>query len=238
MDAFIDGVVATIDAVKAAGKHDKQVDISFDEWNVWYQSRFENVDKIEGIDNWPIAPRLLEDKYSVTDAVVVGGLLISLLKHADRVTSASLAQLVNVIGPIMTEPGGPAWRQTTFFPFATASRLAAGVALRVDVECARYETAAYGEVPSIDAVATWDATSGALFVQHRGETSVDLEVDVSALENVSLGEVVGMWDADRFATNTLEQPDRVGLQAVDASIADGVIRMTLPARSWVAISLT
>ncbi len=52
------------------------------------------------------------------DAVVFGNLLISLIRHADRVTAASLAQLVNVIAPIMTEPGGPAWRQTTFFPFA------------------------------------------------------------------------------------------------------------------------
>ena len=85
----------------------KKIDISFDEWNVWYIDRYHGVDKIDGVDNWPVAPRLLEDAYSVADAVVFGNLLISLLKHADRVTSASLAQLVNVIAPIMTEPGGP-----------------------------------------------------------------------------------------------------------------------------------
>ena len=98
---------------------------------MWYLDRDEAEDKISGIDNWPVAPRLLEDRYSVLDAVVVGNLLISLLKHADRVRSASLAQLVNVIAPIMTEPGGPAWRQTTFFPFAATSRLAQGEALDV-----------------------------------------------------------------------------------------------------------
>ena len=71
---------------------------------------------------WSFAPRLLENVYSVTDAVVVGSLLISLLNHSDRVAAACLAQLVNVIAPIMTEPGGPAWRQTTFHPFALTAR--------------------------------------------------------------------------------------------------------------------
>ena len=104
MDHFIESVTATADAVRAAGKHDKRIAISFDEWNVWYQKRAES--KVPEGDDWPVAPVLLEDKYNVADAVVVGNLLISLLRHTDRVHSASLAQLVNVIAPIMTEPGG------------------------------------------------------------------------------------------------------------------------------------
>src|SRR5690349_22856955 len=83
MDGFIDTVVATADHVKAVRGSDKTVNISFDEWNVWYLSRWENVEKIEGLDNWPVAPRLLEDVYSVADAVVFGNLLISLIRHAD-----------------------------------------------------------------------------------------------------------------------------------------------------------
>src|SRR6266568_1777948 len=79
---------------------------------------------------WEHAPRLIEDSYSVTDAVVVGSFLISLLSHADRVAIACQAQLANVIAPIRTEPGGPAWRQTTFYPFAQAAKLALGTALR------------------------------------------------------------------------------------------------------------
>ncbi|CAN5321900.1 alpha-N-arabinofuranosidase [soil metagenome] len=240
MDRFIDDVVATADHVGAVRGSTRKINISFDEWNVWYQSRFENVDKIEGIDNWPIAPRLLEDEYTVTDAVVVGGLLISLLKHADRVTSASLAQLVNVIGPIMTEPGGPAWRQTTFFPFATTSRLATGTALRVAIDCERLETAAYGTVPSIDAVASWDDPSrrGALFVQHRASVATPVEIDVRGFGAVSLDGVTGLWDDDRLATNTAQHPDRAGLRPLDATLDDdGVLRFTLPAQSWVAVSL-
>ena len=165
----------------------KTIDISFDEWNVWYLDRYHGVDKIEGIDNWPVAPRLLEDVYSVADAVVFGNLMISLLKHADRVTSASLAQLVNVIAPIMTEPGGPAWRQTTFFPFAITSRLAKGSALEVKLESPTYETEVYGVVPQVDAVATHDAETGesAVFLVNRSRTeATTVTIDVSALGGV------------------------------------------------------
>ena len=88
------------------------------------------------------APRLLEDDYTVTDAVVFGSLLIALLRHADRVTVACLAQLVNVIAPIMTEPGGPAWRQTTFYPFAQASAYGRGQVLRRRGGLARRTTTA------------------------------------------------------------------------------------------------
>ena len=83
--------------------------------------------------------------------------------------SAALAQLVNVIAPIMTEPGGPAWRQSIFFPFATTSRLARGAALDVRLEAPVYGTATYGDVPLVDAVATYDAESGttSVFVVNR-----------------------------------------------------------------------
>ena len=119
MDFFIDTVVATADHVGHKKRSKKKMQLSFDEWNVWYLK--EHQEAAEVSDEWSHAPRLLEDVYTVADAVVVGNLLMTLLKHSDRVTSASLAQLVNVIAPIMTEPGGPAWRQTTFFPFAITS---------------------------------------------------------------------------------------------------------------------
>ena len=103
MDAFIDGVIATIDAVKAAGKHTKQVDISFDEWNVWDQVKYNDVEAGEvAKSGWREHPRLIEDTYNVTDAVVVGTLLNSLLRHGDRVKIANQAQLVNVIAPILS----------------------------------------------------------------------------------------------------------------------------------------
>ena len=111
-------------------------------------------------------------------------------RDADRVTSASLAQLVNVIAPIMTEPGGPAWRQTTFFPFAITSRLAVGEALDVKLTSDTYQTAIYGEVPLVDAVATHDAETGrtAIFVVNRSlDAATTVQVDVSHLGAVEVG---------------------------------------------------
>jgi alpha-L-arabinofuranosidase len=242
MDHFIESVVATADHVKAVKGSDKTINISFDEWNVWYNTRFQNVDKITGLDNWPVAPRLLEDIYSVADAVVFGGLMISLLKHADRVTSASLAQLVNVIAPIMTEPGGIAWKQTTFFPFALTSQLATGSALNVKLEVGNYDTKAYGSVPLVDAVATHDDETGrsAVFLVNRSTTEdVRVTVDISALGDVRVLDAQTLSDDDVYAKNTLDDPERVGLTSNDSvELADGSLTLVLPAVSWTAISLS
>ncbi|HKH07966.1 MAG TPA: alpha-L-arabinofuranosidase C-terminal domain-containing protein, partial [Agromyces sp.] len=241
MDRFIETVVATADHVKAVVGSEKTIDISFDEWNVWYLERYHGVDKIEGIDNWPIAPRILEDVYSVADAVVFGSLMISLLKHADRVTSASLAQLVNVIAPIMTEPGGAAWRQTTFFPFALTSRLAKGSALEVRLESPTYETEVYGVVPQLDAVATHDAETGesAVFLVNRNATeSATVTIDVSALGGVRVLSADTLTDDDVYAKNTLAEPERVALQAnPTAALTAGTLTIELPPVSWTAVSL-
>jgi alpha-L-arabinofuranosidase len=241
MDRFIETVVATADHVKAVQRSDKTVNISFDEWNVWYLSRYQNVDAITGIDNWPVAPRLLEDVYSVADAVVFGNLMISLLKHADRVTSASLAQLVNVIAPIMTEPGGQAWRQTTFFPFSITSRLATGVALELKLDAPTYETATYGTVPLVDAVATHDAEQGraAVFLVNRStDESLAVTVDIAGLGDVSLLEAHTLADDDVYAKNSLAEPERVAPSVNDSvRLAGGELTVTLPPVSWTALSL-
>ena len=241
MDHFIDTVVATADHVRSVKRSDKQINISFDEWNVWYTDRYHAEEELTGIDNWPIAPRLLEDVYSVADAVVFGNLLISLLKHADRVTSASLAQLVNVIAPIMTEPGGPAWKQTTFFPFAITSRLASGTALEVKLDAPVYDTAVYGTVPLIDAVATHDAETGrtAVFLVNRSQTEeVTVTIDIGTLGGVAVLSAQTLSDSDIGARNTLADPERVGLaDNGSAAVAGGTVTVTLPAVSWTAIEL-
>jgi alpha-N-arabinofuranosidase len=174
--------------------------------------------------------------------VVVGNLLISLLKHADRVTSASLAQLVNVIAPIMTEPGGATWRQTTFFPFAVTSRLAVGAALEVKLESDTYSAANYGEVSTVDAVATYDAETGktAIFLVNRSQDApTTVTIDVSHLGPVSIAETHTLADDDIYAKNTLADPERVVLHPNDsAQISEGTLTITLPAVSWTAIALS
>ena len=129
MDSFIEEVVAIADAVRRGGARPKRIMLSFDEWNVWYRTRRKREDRVK--PGWPVAPPILEEIYNMEDALAFGGACISLLNHADRVKAACLAQLVNVIAPIMTETGGPAWRQTIFHPVrADSASLGRGTVLR------------------------------------------------------------------------------------------------------------
>jgi alpha-N-arabinofuranosidase len=238
MDYFIDSVVATCDHVKAARKLDKDIYVSFDEWNVWYQSG--EASKTPTGDDWPVAPRLLEDHYNVADAVVVGGLLISLLRHSDRVRSACLAQLVNVIAPIMTEPGGPAWRQTTFHPFALTARYAKGEVLKLDVRSDQVETPQYGGVAAVDAVATYDPETGdlALFIINRNaQAATQVELDLRSLGAVRVtGATVLANDDHRWAA-TSDDPDSVVPHDLTTILADGTLSAELPAVSWAMVRL-
>ena len=124
MDHFIEEVVAIADAVAARRHSSKRIMLSFDEWNVWYRTRRNRKERVKA--GWPVAPEILEEAYNMQDALTFGGACISLLNHADRVKVACLAQLVNVIAPIMTETGGTAWRQTIFHPFSDFSNLGRG----------------------------------------------------------------------------------------------------------------
>lgn len=241
MDRFIEAVVATADHVKAVRGSDKTINISFDEWNVWYQSRYQEVERITDVETWPVAPRLLEDSYSVLDAVVFGSLMISLIRHADRVTAASLAQLVNVIAPIMTEPGGPAWRQTTFFPFSLTSTLVRDVALELKLDSPTYETELYGDVPVVDAVATHDADGAGttVFAVNRSLTEeVTLEIDTLSLSGISRAQATSLFDDDIHAANTLADPDRVRpKENTSVDLGEGTVRITLPPVSWTVLTL-
>ncbi|WP_114855770.1 alpha-N-arabinofuranosidase [Brachybacterium sp. YJGR34] len=239
MDYFIDSVVATADHVRAKLKSDKRIMISFDEWNVWYQHRAES--RPPSGDDWPVAPVLLEDIYSAQDAVVFGNLLISLLRHSDRVASASLAQLVNVIAPIMTEPGGRAWKQTTFHPFALTSRHAKGEVLQVNVEAPSFENPRFGTSSSADSVATWDEESGSLsvFVVNRDAAgALDLGVDLSAFGDLELVEALTLHHEDPYAANSADAPDTVSpRENTTVSLEDGRLSGELPAISWSIIRL-
>ncbi len=238
MDAFIEEVVATADGVAARKRQRRRIDVSFDEWNVWDQRRWD----AEGPPvTWEEAPRLIEDVYDVADAVVVGNLLISLLRHSDRVASASQAQLVNVIAPIRCEPDGAAWRQTTFYPFAQAAALARGQVLRGELVCPTYETAEHGDAPLVDAVTTWDEEPGRLAVlavnrSIGGRTT--LEVDLRAFPGLEVVSASVLADDDVSATNTQDHPDRVLLRAHGGvSLDGGRLTVVMPPVSWNTVSL-
>lgn len=230
MGGFIDSVAATADAVGAARKSDKRIGISADEWNVWYQDRAES--RPPSGDDWPIGPVLLEDNYSVADAVVVGNLLISLLRHTDRVWAANLAQLVNVIAPIMTVPGGKAWKQTTFHPFALTSAHASGEVLNVAVASPTIASSRFGDVRAVDAVATLDEGVGALFVVNRHEhDSIPVEVDLPA--GARLVEALTLHHDDpRYQASADDDSSVVPRENPTAAMTGSTLTIELPAVSW------
>jgi alpha-L-arabinofuranosidase len=232
MDRFIDGVVATADHIAAKKKSRKRLKLSFDEWNLWQVSRFAGHTNLE----WAQAPRLIEDTYTVEDAVVFGSLLMSLLRHADRVTIACLAQLVNVIGPLRTEPDRSAWAQTIFYPFALTARHARGDVLRVEPITGHYDTEEHGEVPLVDVTATHDPETGHVTVlamnRHERE-SARLDLDLRALGTYTVAEHVYLGGANLSATNSLDEPERIRpTRAEGARIAGQQLEAILPPVSW------
>ncbi|MEV7694806.1 alpha-N-arabinofuranosidase [Microbacterium sp. NPDC089189] len=238
LDRYLTEVAGIIDEVRAEHGIDTPIGISVDEWNVWNQTRWNEVDKPRVFTgDWPVAPRLIEDDYTVTDAVVAGSLLITLLRRADRVSMANLAQLVNVIAPIRTEPGGPAWRQTTFFPFQLTAARATGRVVVPQITAGTIDTARYGAVDAVDAVATIDGDELSLFVAHRGldaATPVELDLGVPATGVEALVLTIPE-DGDRHTVNGADaQPVAPVSLPVDA---DGTsLRFTLPPLSWARLT--
>ena len=231
MDQFIREVIATADHVGATLSSSKRINISFDEWNVWYLREMTGLP-----EDWTVAPRISEDAYTVLDAVVVGSLLITLLQHSDRVTAACQAQLVNTIAAIRAEPGGPAWRQSIFHPFALTARHAQGQVLQPQVAAPTSATAKHGEVPVLDSVATYDAEQGrlAVFVVNRHPSEpVAFSTELRAFGRAELLEAIVLCDDDLFATNTEEDPDRVTPQPHgSAAVVGTALEAELPPASW------
>ncbi|MFG2650678.1 alpha-N-arabinofuranosidase [Streptomyces sp. NPDC048436] len=239
MDQYIRDVVSTADHVRAVRGAKKHIKLSFDEWNVWYAARFPGERNLKTAET----PRLIEDTYSVTDAAVVGSLLITLLRNADRVAIACLAQLVNVIAPIRTEPGGASWRQTIFHPFAQAARFATGRVLRTEATGPRVDTSQYGDVAALDSVVTYDEETGELTVLAVNRDQGKPLVLEAALRGEAAGyrvvEHLVLADQDPDAVNTEAEPDRVVPRRASGThiTAEGALTAELPPISWNVIRL-
>ncbi len=234
MDAFIDDVVATVDAVAARKHSRKRMRISFDEWNVWYQSRFPGT---ENVDIDVSGPRI-EDIYSSLDAVVVGDLLSSLINHSDRIGVACQAQLVNVIAPIMTEPGGPAWRQSIFFPMAITAAVARGQSLVARVTAPTVATARHGDVPAVAASATHDPQTGqaAVFLTNRCDTDAQVRLKVEAFDAWSIDSAQVIVAGDKGPLVGAEAAATAAPAPLESVRTEGrSVLLDLPAESWAVV---
>jgi alpha-N-arabinofuranosidase len=237
MDHFIKEIKATCDYIKAKKRHKKTMFLSFDEWNVWYHSN----DADRQLAPWSVAPPLLEDIYNFEDALVVGCMLITLLKHADRVKIACLAQLVNVIAPIMTVNGGPAWRQTIFYPYMHASLYGRGTALQPIVSSPKYDSKDFTDIPYLETIAVHNEELGELTVFAVNRDQQDtllLECDIRGFAGYRVVEHIVMESDDVRRSNTLEAPHTVvPHRGGDAEADGGVVTASLSKLSWNVIRL-
>lgn len=237
MDAFIETVTAACDFVKAKKRSKKTMYLSFDEWNVWFHSNEDTA----AIEPWSTAPSQLEDVYTHEDAVLVGCMLISLLKHADRVKIGCLAQLVNVIAPIMTGNQGAAWRQTIYYPFLHASLYGRGTVLQPVVKSPKYDAKDFSEVPFLEMVPVLreEADELTLFLVNRSlDERLPIEVCLGGFEDYALAEHIVLHHEDPKAVNTQSQPHTVVPQRSSSSRVDrGTLTACLSPLSWNVIRL-
>lgn len=240
MDKFIKEVVAICDAVGAKRRSDKRIMLCFDEYNVWY--KVQQQDGLKPIPGWPVAPTYNEETYDFQDALVLGGSILTLLNNCDRVKAACLAQLVNVIAPIMTETGGPAWRQTIFYPFADASRLGHGRVLRTVSTSDAFVGKENIQAPYLISSTIYDPETGRLTIlalnRHEYE-AMDLDVDVRGFAgNMTLAEATELHHEDLKATNTASAPEVVArAPLVGVGIDGSRVTAKLKPTSWNVISL-
>jgi len=234
MERQIAETVAVCDLVRGHKRSPKKLWLSFDEWNVWYRAR--SGDAVNGHEQE--SPHLLEEVYNLEDALLVGGLINSLIRNAGRVKLACLAQLINVIAPIMTNSNSML-RQTIYYPYSWALQFARGSVLNLLVDSPGYEVSGMGQVPYLDVAGTRDPDSGkvALFVLNR-DLSKAHAVEINWQDQAparALSSVLLTGD-DLKAFNSFDAPQRVVPRTLDKpSITKGRAKFEVPARSYAVI---
>jgi len=235
MDRQIEETLAVCDYVRGHQRSPKKLWLSFDEWNVWYRAR--RGDAVNG--HRKEAPHLLEEIYDLEDALVVGGMVNTLMRHADRVKIACLAQLVNVIAPIMTNSSG-LYRQTIYYPYSWGLHYGRGAVLDILLEGqSTYDVARMGPVPHLDIVATFDSSNGAtsLFILNRDlNRARQFEIQWQGSGPGALENAWVLTGDDLKAVNGFEAPERVKPRAADKpSTGGGPTRVEVPAKSYTVL---
>lgn len=234
MDRFINTVIATCDYIKAKKRSKKNINISFDEWNVWFHSSDSDNEFMQK-KPWNVAPGLLEDIYTFEDALLVGLMLITLMKHADRVKMACLAQLVNVIAPIMTDKDAGAWKQSIYYPFLHASKYGRGIALEPVITTTKHDTSKHTDVSDIEAVSVYNPEKEevTIFAVNRNvDSDVSFTADIRGFENYELLEYLVMEDNDMKDVNSLNSQRVKPKLKNDYTLDEGVFTTNVHKCSW------
>jgi alpha-N-arabinofuranosidase len=234
MEQQIRETLAVCDFVRGHKRSPKKLWLSFDEWNVWYRAR--SGDALNGHEQE--APHLLEEVYNLEDALLVGGIVNTLMRNADRIKIACLAQLVNVIAPLVTNANG-VLRQSIYYPYSWALQSARGNVLNVFAESPTYDVVGMGQVPYLDVVATMDPQDGkvTMFILNR-DLNQARKMEINWQDRVPGGVLSAtvLTGDDLKAFNSFEAPKRVAPQPADQpSTSGGRTKLELPARSYTVV---
>jgi alpha-N-arabinofuranosidase len=231
VDRQIEEMDAACRFVQAKRRSPKRACLCFDEWNVWYKNHENN-------GRGQRAPHLLEEVYNLEDALVVAGFLNSFVRHADTVRIANIAQIVNVIAPVLTR-GDELLIQTIFYPFEMFARRRKGLSLRVAAEGPGYESKSHGHTPFVDASAILDDDRLHLCLVNRSVTDpapVAVECSDRAVTALQSAEV--LTGPDPKAANSFEEPERVRSAAFGGvRVANGRAELVLPPLSVLGMTL-
>ena len=235
LDRYIQTIAGVIKYIKGKKRSNKDVYISFDEWNVWYHSRQADRKILDGNEGWPEAPPLLEDIYNFEDVLQVGCILNTFIRRSDVVKIACIAQLVNVIAPIMTEKGGSAWRQTIYYPYQFASLYGRGTALDLSVDCPGYESKYADNVSYLDISGVHNDDGMVTFfaVNRHGSETLDAEIAIEGFAGAGIADHQVIRHDDLRAVNTAKNPDNVRPEkGTGAALKNGKLTLSLAPYSY------
>jgi alpha-N-arabinofuranosidase len=235
-EAFVDTLSGVLRYVKAKNRSKHDVFLSWDEWNVWYKATLTR--DVKG--GWTEAPHLIEEIYNLEDALVVAQWLNVFLRKSDVLKVACIAQIVNVIAPILTTRDAML-KQSIFYPLMLFSRLASGNALDVLVKAPMHETKQFGNMPLLDVSASHNEETGeqAVFIVNRSQTdNITVDLNWQDMKPKSIKSVQQVAGTDPKAANTYENPNQIIAVAVKApTIQDGTTTLILPPLSFTAIEV-
>jgi len=239
MDQYINTVISICDYIKGKNRKKKDINLSFDEWNVWYHAFPDNEAYIKRRD-WEIGPAFNEDIYNFEDALLFGSMMLSLLRRADRVKIACLAQLVNVIAPIMTENGGGSYKQSIYYPFLHASKYGRGRVLQTLTECCKYDSKDYTDVPVLDTIAVENEENNELtiFAVVKDKEDILTSFSLREYEGYKPIEHIVLQNDDGKAVNSIKQPNRVvPVNKPLPEMDSGALEVLMPKLSWNVVRL-
>ena len=248
LDNHIKNSARAVEFVKAKNHFEKDIKICLDEWNVWnFQDiKLDSLDDLAGLttfemtsaEKWEIAPGILQEKYSLLDALVVGGLGITLLNNVDTVEIACLAQLVNVIAPITTVRGGGVFKQTIYHPFHMLSKYGHGITMKAVVEAPTY-SCDFGELPIVEPAVVYNEETDEVrvFVLNCSQDEdTEFTMELQGYGDKKIKKHLALFGEDMELRNTIEQPDNVTMKELDIIGVQGTA-VVLPKLSWNIIVL-